>query len=204
MNEFSRITHALDIPLHEVIKAAATKKGFHVYHPGLVGGSCLPVNPRYMAYQALLHGVDTPLLDTICAVNEAMLDFIWAEFLKFYFACQQTKPYPKVAIFGLGYKPNVPDLRASLNKKFVDKLINIGLTPLLHDPFPEVRAHLTTHSWEEMNDIDICFIMLKHQQYVDIGLPAFLECCTRDAVIMDVGDCFVDASIPPGIRYWSL
>lgn len=204
MNEFSRITHALDISLHQVIKAAATKKGFHFYLPGLVGGTCLPVNPRYMAYQALVHGVDTPLLNTICAVNDTMLDFIWTEFFKFYFEFHKTNPYPKIAIFGLGYKPNVPDLRASLNKKFVDKLMDVGLTPVLHDPFPEVSSHVLIHSWEEINDIDICLIMLRHQQYLDKGFESFLHCCKSKAVIMDIGHCFTDATIPKGIHYWSL
>jgi UDP-N-acetyl-D-galactosamine dehydrogenase len=204
MNEFSRIMHALEIPLHEVIKASASKKGFHLYFPGLVGGSCLPVNPRYMAYQALLRGVNTPLLDTICEVNENMIDFIFNEFLKFYFKCQKTKAYPKIAIFGLGYKPNVPDIRSSLNKKFVDKLFEIGLLPLLHDPFPEVKFQIKTTPWEALKDIDICLIMLKHQQYIELGLKVFLECCNKKAVIMDIGQCFTNEACPEGIQYWSL
>lgn len=204
MNEFSRITHALDIPLHEVIKACATKKGFHVYTPGLVGGYCLPVNPRYMSYQALLHGVDTPLLNTICKVNESMLDFIFAEFLKFYFAIQKNKHHPKIAIFGLGYKPNVPDTRSSLNKKFVEKLFELGLNPMVHDPFPETNCQIEINSWEDLKNIDICLFMLKHQHYLELGLNAFLQCCNKTAVLMDIGHCFIDEKIPKSFQYWSL
>jgi UDP-N-acetyl-D-galactosamine dehydrogenase len=204
MNEFSRITHALNIPLHEVIKAAATKKENHVYSPGLVGGYCLPVNPRYLSYQALLHGVDTPLLNTICEVNESMVTFVFDEFLKFYFESQKTKPYPKIAIFGLGYKPNVPDIRSSLNIKFVDKLVNIGLSPFIHDPFPQTNADIHTGTWGELHDIDICIIMLKHQQYIKMGFNAFIHCCNPKGVIMDIGNCFLDAEKPKDIRYWNL
>ena len=98
----------------------------------------------------------------------------------------------------------MPDIRSSLNIKFVDKLVNIGLSPFIHDPFPQTNADIHTGTWGELHDIDICIIMLKHQQYIKMGFNAFIHCCNPKGVIMDIGNCFLDAEKPNDIRYWNL
>ena len=45
MNEYSKIMHALQIDMHEVLQAAKTKWGFVPYKPGFVGGHCISIVP---------------------------------------------------------------------------------------------------------------------------------------------------------------
>jgi UDP-N-acetyl-D-galactosamine dehydrogenase len=56
MNELSLIFSRLGINTHEVLAAAGTKWNFHPYHPGLVGGHCIGVDPYYLTYRALQLG----------------------------------------------------------------------------------------------------------------------------------------------------
>jgi len=197
MNEFSKITHALDFPLHEVIQACSTKANFHVYSPGLVGGNCLPVNPQYMSYQAKLHGVDCQLIDAATVVNESMLDFVFKVFLKFYLRCQNTRKHPKVGLFGLGFKPNSPDMRSSSNVQFLHILQEYGIDVVYHDPF-------LNKGLMHMNNLDICLLMVKHQYYLDLGLEFFVKNCRRHATIMDLSHCFTPQKIAKNIHYWIL
>lgn len=135
MNEFCKVTHALDISLHEVIKAASTKKNFMPYQPGLVGGYCIPVNPFYFMYQAQQKGVDTPLLHAAEFVNESMPKFILSELLRLHFKNQKHRAHPKIGVFGLSFKPNIPDIRHSLSLDFIRLLKEYHLDYVVHDPF---------------------------------------------------------------------
>ena len=48
MNELSILFNKLNIPTHEVLKAASTKWNFLNFFPGLVGGHCIGVDPYYL------------------------------------------------------------------------------------------------------------------------------------------------------------
>ena len=58
MNELTMIFDKLDINTNDVLEAAGTKWNFLKFHPGLVGGHCIGVDPYYLTYSfnlALLH-----------------------------------------------------------------------------------------------------------------------------------------------------
>ncbi|MDQ5883960.1 MAG: UDP-N-acetyl-D-glucosamine/UDP-N-acetyl-D-galactosamine dehydrogenase, partial [Pseudomonadota bacterium] len=120
MNEFSIIMHALNISLHEVIQAASTKKNFLPFQPGLVGGYCIPVNPFYFMYQARKKGIEPSLIQAAETVNESMPSFLFSELLKLYFKHQKHQANPNIAVFGLSFKPNIPDIRHSLSLDFIE------------------------------------------------------------------------------------
>ena len=46
MNELAIIFHKMHLDTKSVLEAAATKWNFHPYKHGLVGGHCIPVDPR--------------------------------------------------------------------------------------------------------------------------------------------------------------
>ena len=52
MNELSIIFDRIGIHTDEVLAAAGTKWNFHKYHPGLVGGHCIGVDPYYLTHRA--------------------------------------------------------------------------------------------------------------------------------------------------------
>src|SRR3546814_9759258 len=61
----------LDIDIHEVIAAAATKPlGFTAYQPGPgLGGHCIPIDPFYLTWKAREYGVHTRFIELAGEVN---------------------------------------------------------------------------------------------------------------------------------------
>ena len=52
MNELAMIFDKMDIDTNDVLDAAGTKWNFLHFHPGLVGGHCIGVDPYYLTYLA--------------------------------------------------------------------------------------------------------------------------------------------------------
>ena len=52
MNEISKICDLVGIRTSDVLAAAGTKWNFLNFHPGLVGGHCIGVDPYYLTAKA--------------------------------------------------------------------------------------------------------------------------------------------------------
>src|SRR2546428_690964 len=52
MNEVSKICHLLGIRTRDVLEAAGTKRNVLKFHPGLVRGHCIGVDPYYLTAKA--------------------------------------------------------------------------------------------------------------------------------------------------------
>jgi|LauGreDrversion4_2_1035121.scaffolds.fasta_scaffold09791_7 UDP-N-acetyl-D-galactosamine dehydrogenase len=202
MNEFSKICHAINIPLEDVIKASSTKKNFVAFHPGLVGGYCIPINPIYMIYQAKNHQVDTPLMKAAQQVNESMPHFIFEHFLKIYFSQLKHQPNPKIGIFGLSFKPDYADTRHSLSLKLIELMNDYGLNVLIHDPF--MQPSMDCQNLDQLKALDICILLVKHQYYLNLGLDYFIGISGHPPIIMDVGNLFSECVKPDTLIYWRL
>src|SRR3546814_12462439 len=74
VNEMKIVADKLDIDIHEVIAAAATKPfGFTAYQPGPgLGGHCIPIDPFYLTWKAREYGVHTRFIELAGGVNSAM------------------------------------------------------------------------------------------------------------------------------------
>ncbi|TKX58071.1 nucleotide sugar dehydrogenase, partial [Halorubrum sp. SP9] len=72
MNELSQLFTTMEIDTAAVIDAAATKWNFHEYHPGLVGGHCIGVDPYYLTYKAQQEGHDPQVILAGRSINDRM------------------------------------------------------------------------------------------------------------------------------------
>ena len=84
VNEFAQISHALDIPVREVLDAANTKPyGFMKFNPSAgVGGHCIPVDPSYLSFIAERNGISAKFIDLANKVNLEMGAYIVTRVLK--------------------------------------------------------------------------------------------------------------------------
>jgi UDP-N-acetyl-D-glucosamine dehydrogenase len=64
----------MDIDIHEVIRAAATKPfGFTPYYPGPgLGGHCIPIDPFYLTWKARQYGLHTRFIELAGEINSDM------------------------------------------------------------------------------------------------------------------------------------
>ena len=78
VNEMKIVADKMDVDIHEVIAAAATKPfGFVAYYPGPgLGGHCIPIDPFYLTWKAREYGVNTRFIELAGEVNSHMPDYV--------------------------------------------------------------------------------------------------------------------------------
>jgi len=163
VNELAVALDALDLPVEDVLDAAATKWNVPRLEPGLVGGTCLPDDPHLFADRVEREGESTPLVRTARAVNEAVPERV-AETTVAALAARRaasarlTNPAPDageresaatataasgsresggeatVLLLGLTYKPDVADLSGSRSVVVAERLAERGVDVVGYDP----------------------------------------------------------------------
>jgi UDP-N-acetyl-D-galactosamine dehydrogenase len=129
MNELSMQCHRHGVVLADVMTALATKPSSPVFHSGMVGGHCIPVDPYYLAqwYDPRGYGIDLPSLGR--HVNE--------RYIKYVANLCRTQPVDgprNVLIVGLTYKPDIADTRNSGSTKIAQLLEKEGIRCDVYDP----------------------------------------------------------------------
>lgn len=147
VNEMKIVADKLDIDIHEVIGAAATKPfGFTAYQPGPgLGGHCIPIDPFYLTWKAREYGVHTRFIELAGEVNSAMPDYVMAKLTGALNERRKPLNGSRVLVLGIAYKRNVDDMRESPSVILMEKLRDQGAMVSYSDPhipvFPETREH---------------------------------------------------------------
>lgn len=147
VNEMKVVADRLDIDIHEVIRAAATKPfGFVPYFPGPgLGGHCIPIDPFYLTWKAHEVGLHTRFIELAGEVNNSMPDYVVSKIgLALNDHCKSLNK-SRVLVLGIAYKKNVDDMRESPSVLLMEKLEGLGVEVAYSDPyfpkFPEMREH---------------------------------------------------------------
>ncbi|OGT63744.1 MAG: UDP-N-acetyl-D-glucosamine dehydrogenase [Gammaproteobacteria bacterium RIFCSPHIGHO2_12_FULL_45_9] len=144
-NEMKIIADKMDIDIHEVIRAAATKPfGFVPYYPGPgLGGHCIPIDPFYLTWKARQYGLHTRFIELAGEVNAGMPDYVIS---KLTIALNQLKKSvngSQILVLGIAYKKNVDDMRESPAVELMHRLSELGAIVHYSDPyiprFPKMR-----------------------------------------------------------------
>ena len=120
INELSIIFKRLNIDTTDVLEAAKTKWNFMPFHPGMVGGHCIGVDPYYLTYKAQEVGYIPQMILSGRRINESMAKFAARNILQLMVKNEIKLHSSKIGILGVTYKENCPDMR---NSKVID-LIN--------------------------------------------------------------------------------
>ena len=130
VNEFSKITNALEIPTNETLEAAATKPyGFMKFLPSIgVGGHCIPIDPTYLSFRASQLGTEAKFIELANEINLGMPSYV-ADRIDKEFKIKGKR----VQIAGIAYKANVPDLRESPALELIQILRKKGAQVSWHD-----------------------------------------------------------------------
>lgn len=147
VNEMKVVADRMNIDLHEVIRAAATKPfGFVPYYPGPgIGGHCIPIDPFYLTWKAREFGVHTRFIELAGEVNSSMPDYVVSKIVEGLNSRRKSVSGSQVLILGLAYKKNVDDSRESPAVVIMERLRDLGAQVSYSDPhipvFPTMRAH---------------------------------------------------------------
>ncbi|WP_338507987.1 nucleotide sugar dehydrogenase [Pseudomonas poae] len=148
VNEMKMIADKMDIDIHEVISAAATKPfGFVAYKPGPgVGGHCIPIDPFYLTWKAREFGIGTRFIDLAGEINRYMPSWVVLKTMDELGKRQKTLKGSLVLVLGVAYKKNVDDFRESPSVEILFQLIEKGARVHYSDPYIPHISHIKNHA----------------------------------------------------------
>ena len=147
VNEMKIICDRMDIDVHEVIRAAATKPfGFVPYWPGPgLGGHCIPIDPFYLTWKARAYGLHTRFIELAGEINRGMPEWVIGKLVEALNARGKALKGTRCLVLGIAYKKNVDDMRESPAVELMELLVRRGAQVDYSDPhvpvFPRMREH---------------------------------------------------------------
>ena len=197
VNEMKIVADKMDIDIHEVISAAATKPfGFVPYYPGPgLGGHCIPIDPYYLTWKAREYGMNTRFIELAGEINRAMPDWVISKVTDALNDRGKSIKGCKALILGIAYKKNVDDMRESPAVELMELLQEKGAAIAYSDPHVPVFLRMRKHYFdlssvplkaETIADYDFILLATNHDafDYTLIQKHAKLIIDTRGVYIM--------------------
>ena len=123
----------IEIDTQEVVAAAETKWNFLPFKPGLVGGHCIGVDPYYLTFKSEALGYHPEMILAGRRINDRMGKYVAEKTVKLLIKGQRQVRGATVAVLGLTFKENVPDLRNTRVVDIIEELGDYGVDVLVHD-----------------------------------------------------------------------
>jgi UDP-N-acetyl-D-galactosamine dehydrogenase len=211
MNELSKIFDIIGIDTLEVLEAAGTKWNFLPFKPGLVGGHCIGVDPYYLTFKAEALGYHPEMILAGRRVNDGMGKYIAERTVKILIKAGKQVRGAKVAILGITFKEDVPDIRNTKVVDIVTELKDYGINVVVSDPFADVNEALMYYGLElqpleKIKGMDAVILAVMHKVYREEGLAGIAGLCAdSNSLFIDVKGCFSPAEAQKlNITYWRL
>ena len=211
MNELSLIFHRLGVDTKSVLEAAGTKWNFLRFSPGLVGGHCIGVDPYYLTTKAESVGYHPEVILAGRRINNSMGKFVAEQTMKLLSQLERPVTDIRVAVLGLTFKENVPDLRNSRVPDIVHELKDYGLQVVVHDPIAQPAEAVAEYGlrllpWNQIKRIDGIVLAVPHRDYVQMDLHELLKPLRkqRNSVVVDVKGVLDQEMLPGTVKYWRL
>ncbi|WAA12118.1 nucleotide sugar dehydrogenase [Fervidibacillus halotolerans] len=173
MNELSIIFNQMGIDTKAVLEAAGTKWNFLKFTPGLVGGHCIGVDPYYLTYKAEQMGYHSQIILAGRKINDDMGKYVAENTVKQMIKANKQINGAKIAIFGITFKENCPDVRNTKVVDIIRELEEYGIEVKVVDPvadkedlWKEYRIHLSER--EEVKEVDAVIFAVSHEEFKTI------------------------------------
>jgi len=191
INEIALILHSIGMDSFEVLEAARTKWNFLPFQPGLVGGHCIGVNSYYLAHKAEAAGYHPDVIQAGRRVNDYMTKFIAEKTIKKLIHLGISIKKAKIAVLGLTYKENCPDLHDTRVLELIAELKSYDTEVAVHDPiadydFAKNEYGIELQQFEDLIDFDALILAVAHQEYFSLTKKQLQKMLHRHGLIMDV------------------
>ena len=209
MNELSMIFESMNIDFKEVLAAASTKWNFLKFHPGLVGGHCIGVDPYYLIHEALNNNITPSLMIKAREINENMVVHI-SNLIKSKLKKHMISGKAKIGVLGITFKENCKDIR---NSKVVDicRAINqhyVMVNDPIVDPIGVKQAcGIDLVELNQINELDCLIIAVPHDQYKNLSFQHYASMFNASGpkILIDInGIVDRNACLLYDIDYWRM
>jgi len=211
MNELSMIFDRMQINTLEVLEAAGTKWNFLRFSPGLVGGHCIGVDPYYLTFKAESLGYHPEMILAGRRINDQMGKYVAERTVKLLIGEGRQVRGSSVAVLGITFKEDVPDIRNTKVVDIIRELQDYGVRVRVHDPLADPDEAFAYHGirlekMETLSGVDAVVAAVMHGYYRKLGLEKIAGLCAHATpLVVDVKGGFDPAEARrKQIRYWQL
>jgi len=196
MNEAALICHRLGIDTEDVLLTAGSKWNFQPYHPGLVGGHCVGVDPYYLTHKAEELGYHSEVVLAGRRINDGMAAYLAGQTVKRIAAAGRQVPGARVSVLGVTFKEDCPDVRNSKVFELSAELSQFGCVVTLHDPVAVPADVLAEHgmalsSWDDLpRAADALVLAVPHRHYRERAKAEFLPLLRPRGLLVDLRGLF--------------
>ncbi len=195
MNELAMIFERCGIDTLEVLEAAGSKWNFIPFRPGLVGGHCIGVDPYYLTAKAQSLGYHPEMILAGRRINDGMGKYVAERTVKMLIAAGRQVLGARIAVLGITFKEDVPDLRNTKVVDIVRELGDFGTEVLVSDPLAdpgEAKAYygIDLVPFERLAGVDAVILAVQHRSYVQLGPGGIARLCRGRALLFDAKGCF--------------
>lgn len=214
MNELAMVFDRMGIDTNEVVDGMNTKWNALGFRPGLVGGHCIGVDPYYFTYEAEKLGYHSQIILNGRIVNDRMGAFVAEAAVKQMILAGKAPKAGRVAIFGLTFKENCPDIRNSKVADIIERLGEYGIMPAVVDPWANAEEARREYGvdlvdMDALHDLDCIILAVAHKEFREIGAKELMQYYRQgpnaEKVLIDVKGIYNIAELKAlGLAYWRL
>jgi UDP-N-acetyl-D-glucosamine/UDP-N-acetyl-D-galactosamine dehydrogenase len=187
VNELAIIFHKMGIDSKEVLEAAGTKWNFLPFHPGLVGGHCIGVDPYYLTHKAQEVGYHPEIILAGRRLNDNMGIYVASRLLKLMIKKGIGISKSKVLILGITFKENCPDIRNTRVTDIIAELVEYGCDVSVFDPVASSEDVVAEYKLNVVSspegDYDAVILAVAHNEFKHINVKSIVK---KNHVIFDV------------------
>lgn len=196
VNELSMIFNKMEIDTKAVLEASGTKWNFLKFYPGLVGGHCIGVDPYYLTHKAEQIGYHSQVILSGRRINDGMGKYVGESTVKNLIKANKQVKGAKVAILGMTFKEDCPDVRNSKVIDIISELKEYGINVFVADPIAdenEVKREygIELTKFENIKNMDAVIVAVGHKEYMELTLESIKKLYEEKPVSLNNEDKLV-------------
>ncbi len=208
MNELSIIFEKLKIDTNEVLEAAGTKWNFLKFHPGLVGGHCISVDPYYLLHKSKQLGIDPQVIAAGRRINDGMPGFVAKKAVQLLIENGKNPGECKALIMGVTFKEDVADIRNSkvidLYKELTSYSIHVHITDEHASPNEVAHEYGVSLVDKISDDYDIIIVAVGHKTYKHMNIDHYKSISKKIPILIDLKGIYNKDTWEKSLTYWRL
>ena len=200
VNELSIIFNKMGIDTKAVLEAAGTKWNFLKFTPGLVGGHCIGVDPYYLTHKAEQLGYHSQVILSGRRINDGMGKYVAESTVKNLIKANKQVKGAKVAVLGMTFKEDCPDVRNSKVIDIINELKEYGINVIVTDPIAESKEVKEEYGvelveFDDIKDMDAVIVAVGHKEYLNLSLEDIKELYTSNILCTNNGEVMNEVAI---------
>jgi UDP-N-acetyl-D-mannosaminuronic acid dehydrogenase len=175
-NEFAQIADDYGINVWKAIEIANKHPRVNILKPGPgVGGHCIAIDPWFLTENAN----NSSLIMMSRQINDSMPQYI----LKMVKEMLSGIENPTITVFGVAYKGDIADTRATPAKKFIKLAEKEGFKVKIYDPFVKDWSYPILGLEEAVEGSNCIVVLTDHSEFKGVDPDKFKEKMANFSVI---------------------